>query len=132
MDGGQVVLSADGEAQLNAWMNSEGGKKRLFFARTKPGESPAGSGLVDIAGQQSHPVITNLGGGKALVAFEANGTIGVVELDKDGKVLKKQMLARKGRFPRLAKTKESVVVAWESNEGIQVSRIEQAWWKKEK
>lgn len=128
MDGGQVALGADGETQLNAWMNNEGDKKRLFFASIKPGASPTGSGLVDIAGQQSHPVIAALEDGKAFIAFEANDTVGAAVLDKDGKVLKKQMLAKKGRYPRLVRTKDAVVVAWESGDGVQVSRVEQDWW----
>ncbi|MCA8911243.1 MAG: hypothetical protein KDB82_06040 [Planctomycetes bacterium] len=132
MDGGQVALSADGETQLNAWMNNEGNKKRLFFASLKPGESPTVSGLVDIAGQQSHPVIAALEGGKALIAFEANETIGAAVLDKDGKVLKKQMLANKGRYPRLVRTKDAIVVTWESSEGVQISRVEQSWWAEKK
>lgn len=131
MDGGQVALSADGESQLNAWMNNEEGKKRLFFARVKPGEAPTASGLVDVAGQQGHPVIIALEDDKAFVAFEANDTIGVVVLDKDGKVEKKQMLSKSGRFPKLTRTKDAVVVTWESSEGVQVSKVESAWWMAE-
>ena len=129
MDGGQVALSADGKLQFSAWMNSESGKRRLFFARVKPGEEPEGSALVDFDGQQGHPVVTPLSDGRAFVAFEANETIGAVVLDADGKVEKKQLLGKAGKFPRLVQTKDAIVVTWESTEGVQTCTVAAAWWK---
>jgi hypothetical protein len=128
MDGGQVALSADGKTEFNAWMSDEGGKRRLFFAAVKPGEAPAGAGLVDLAGQQTHPVITALPDGRALVVFESSESVGVAVLKQDGTVELKQMLAKAGRFPRLVQCSDSVVVAWESSDGIQSCRIDQNWW----
>ena len=128
MDGGQVALSADGETQFSTWMTDEGGKRRLFFAAVKPGDSPEGSGLVDVQGQQGHPVLAPLTDGRALVVFEANDTIGAALLKADGTVEKKQMLSQRGKFPRLIAIKDAVVVTWENGGEVQTCRIDSTWW----
>jgi hypothetical protein len=129
MDGGQVALSADGTTQFSAWMNNEDGKRRLFFASSKTGEAPKGACLIDYPGQQGHPVVTGLSDGRALVALEANDGVSVAVISAEGKVEKKEELAKAGRFPRLVQTKDAVLVAWENMEGVQTRRVAAEWWK---
>lgn len=126
MDGGQVGLTADGKTQASAWMSDEGGKRRLFFFMGKPGEAPRESPPVKIDGQQTHPSVAVVSKDRVVVAYERDGgRVHATLIARNGDIEKTFSLGR-GMYPRAIAAGDGVIVAYETDAGIQVHRISAA------